>query len=127
MTVNEVINGQARSDFIANPGQKRGCLDGEFPGLIPLVESYLNSVNIDIETRCELATYLDLIRKRASGELWTGARWIREFVRNHPKYEKDSVVSDEIQYDLVITVENITLNEGRDGIGVEMLRQNLRT
>ena len=87
----------------------------------------MNSVNIDIETRCELAAYLDLIRKRASGELWTGARWIREFVRGHPKYGKDSVVSDEIQYDLIVTVENITLNEGRDGIGGEMLRKNLRT
>ncbi|KAK4039180.1 hypothetical protein C8A01DRAFT_36866 [Parachaetomium inaequale] len=39
--------------------------DGDFfPGLIPLVESYLDSVNVDVATRCHLATYLDLIRKR---------------------------------------------------------------
>jgi len=125
MTVDEVINGQARSGFNANSGQQTGCSDGEFPGLIPLVESYLNSVNIDIETRCELATYLGLIRKRARGELWTGARWIREFVRKHPLYAKDSVVSDEIQYDLVKAVENITVNEGRDGMGREMLGKDL--
>ena len=107
MTVDEIINGQA---------------DG-FPGLIPLVESYLNSVNVDVETRCELARYLDVIRKRASGRLWTGARWIRHFVRTHPDYRMDSVVGEEICYDLVKAVEEVTKREGRDGsVGWEMLR-----
>jgi len=107
MSVNEVINGQTSSP------------DG-FPGLIPLVESYLNSVNIDVETRCELARYLDLIRKRADGTLWTGAKWIRHFVRTHPEYKMDSVVGDGITYELVKAVEQITRNEGRDGLGAEM-------
>ena len=105
MTIDEIVNGQA---------------DG-FPGLIPLVESYLNSVNVDVETRCGLARYLDLIRKRASGQLWTGARWIRHFVRTHPEYQKDSVVSEKICYDLVKAVETITKEEGRGAtIGREM-------
>ena len=71
MTVNEIINGSQ---------------EGDFPGLIPIVESYLDSVNVDVETRCELATYLNLISKRASGELDTAARWIRNFVDAHPAY-----------------------------------------
>ncbi|KFY27103.1 hypothetical protein V493_03698, partial [Pseudogymnoascus sp. VKM F-4281 (FW-2241)] len=66
MSVDEIVNGSA-----------------EFPGLIPLVESYLGSVNVDVETRCELQRYLDLIRRRADGTLWTAAKWIREFVRGH--------------------------------------------
>lgn len=100
-----------------------GCSDGSFPGLIPLVESYLNSVNVDVETRCFLATYLDLIRKRADGTLWTGARWIREFVAKHPSYKHDSVVSEEICYDLVKAVEEMTGKEGQQGsVGWEMLR-----
>jgi glutamate--cysteine ligase catalytic subunit len=110
MTINEVINGQTT----AAGG------DG-FPGLIPLVESYLNSMNIDVETRCDLATYLDLIRKRANGTYWTAAKWIRHFVQTHPKYQKDSVVGDDITYDLVKAAEKITRNEGKDGLGVEML------
>ena len=110
MTVNEIINGQ-------NPTQG----STEFPGLIPLVENYLNSMNVDVETRCELATYLDLIRKRANGVLWTAAKWIREFVRKHPEYKGDSVVSEGLQYDLVKAAEQITEMEGRDGLGVEML------
>ncbi|EAW21176.1 glutamate--cysteine ligase [Aspergillus fischeri NRRL 181] len=108
MTIDEIVNGSA---------------DGSFPGLIPLVESYLNSVNVDVETRCSLATYLDLIRKRANGTLWTGARWIREFVASHPLYKQDSVVSEEICYDLVKAVEEMTVKEGRDGsVGWQLLR-----
>lgn len=109
MTIDEIINGQQASS-------------GEgFPGLIPLVESYLNSVNVDVETRCELARYLDLIRKRANGTLWTAAKWLRHFIREHPEYKKDSVVSDRINYDLVKAAEQITVSEGKDGLGKEML------
>lgn len=100
-----------------------GCADGSFPGLIPLVESYLNSVNVDVETRCSLARYLDLIRKRADGTLWTGSHWIREFVTKHAEYQHDSVVSEKICYDLIKAVEEMTLKEGQDGsVGWEMLR-----
>lgn len=108
MTINEVINGQSSTA-------------GGFPGLIPLVESYLNSMNVDVETRCDLATYLDLIRKRANGTYWTAAKWIRNFVHTHPEYEGDSVVSEKITYDLIKAAEQITREEGRDGMGVEML------
>ena len=108
MTIDEVINGQRSGD------------EG-FPGLIPLVESYLNSMNVDVETRCEIATYLDLIRKRANGRLWTAAKWIRDYIRKHPGYKHDSDVSDEVQYDLVKAAEQITRLEGSDGLGIEML------
>ncbi|KAH7011892.1 glutamate-cysteine ligase-domain-containing protein [Ilyonectria destructans] len=86
MTVNDIINGSA---------------DGDFPGLIPIVESYLDSVNVDVSTRCQLATYLDLIGKRARGDLDTTARWIRNFVDTHPRYKHDSVVDEELNHDLI--------------------------
>lgn len=108
MSINEVINGQQN-------------IEGGFPGLIPLVESYLNSMNVDVETRCDIATYLDLIRKRANGTYWTAAKWIREFVRGHAGYKGDSAVSDEVTFDLVKAVERITREEGRDGFASEML------
>lgn len=113
MSINEIINGQ----------QVASCSDSGFPGLLPLVESYLNSMNIDVETRCDLAKYLDLIRKRANGTYWTAAKWIRHFVQNHPQYGQDSVVSEAITYDLVKAAEQITREEGRDGLGWEMLGQ----
>ncbi|CCG84718.1 protein of unknown function [Taphrina deformans PYCC 5710] len=106
LTINEIMNGA----------------EGLFPGLIPLIESYLNSVNCDVETRCDLGSYLELVSKRASGELQTAARWIRNFIRAHPAYKKDSVVSEEINYDLVKAVEQMT-DKGRraEGLGAEML------
>ncbi|KAI8629943.1 glutamate-cysteine ligase [Xylariaceae sp. FL1651] len=116
MTVDEVING-SRSD------------DHDFPGLIPIVESYLDSVNVDVQTRCELSIYLDLIRKRASGELWTAAKWIRHFVAKHPAYGRDSVVDDKITKSLVGAVINIGEREqagkGWNGLNVPDLPKML--
>lgn len=51
--------------------------------------------------------YMILICKRASGELKTAATWIREFVQKHPAYKQDSVVSQEIAYDLVMEMRAI--------------------
>jgi glutamate--cysteine ligase catalytic subunit len=114
MTVDEIINGSS------NPY----C---GFPGLVPIVESYLNNMNVPVVTRCELARYLDLIRQRANGTLWTGAKWIREFVRKHPDYKHDSVVSETITYDLIKAADQITRCEGRDGsLGWEMMSARTR-
>jgi len=96
MTVDEIINGSGTDKS-----------NHSFPGLIPLVESYLDSVNVDVETRCELQRYLDLIRKRANGKLWTGAKWIRDFVRQHEEYAKDSRVGEGITYDLCKAAEQM--------------------
>lgn len=107
MTISEIINGST---------------EGTFPGLVPLVESYLNSVNVDVETMCALQRYLDLIRKRADGSLWTVSKWVRKFVMSHSEYKHDSVVSDKICYDLVKAVEEMTVKEGKNGsVGWELL------
>jgi len=114
MTVNDIINGSE---------------SGEFPGLIPIVESYLDSVNVDVSTRCHLSTYLDLISKRASGELDTTARWIRNFIDVHPNYKHDSVVSDEINHDLIGAViaigERETAGRNFAGLGIHGLERLL--
>ena len=52
MTLDEVINGKGES----------------FPGLIGVVNAYLNSLNVDVATKCELRRYLDLIKYRAKGD-----------------------------------------------------------
>ncbi|CAJ2502378.1 Uu.00g097720.m01.CDS01 [Anthostomella pinea] len=116
MSVDEVING-SKSD------------EHEFPGLIPIVESYLDSVNVDVQTRCEIATYLDLIRKRASGQLWTAAKWIRQFVAKHPAYKHDSDVNDAVTKGLIGTVIDISdreqLGKGWKGLDVPDLENLL--
>lgn len=60
---------------------------GTFPGLLPLLHSYLASMDVDVNTHCTITQYLHLISKRASGELMTTASWIREKVTTHPDYK----------------------------------------
>ncbi|WVR06617.1 hypothetical protein IAU60_003649 [Kwoniella sp. DSM 27419] len=91
MTIDQIING-----------------DGEtFAGLMGVVNAYLNSLNVDVCTKCELRRYLDLIKYRAKGQLVTPATWMRNFITAHPAYKQDSVVNDEITYDLVKAVDEI--------------------
>ncbi|KAK3901387.1 glutamate-cysteine ligase-domain-containing protein [Staphylotrichum tortipilum] len=123
MTVNEIINGTAYARGTPTQADRdaAGESEGDFPGLMPLVESYLDSVNVDVATRCRLAAYLELIRKRASGELCTAARWIREFVEKHPEYGRDSVVGEKITKDLVERVIKVGEAEARGEGGMEGL------
>lgn len=37
----------------------------------------------------------------------TTATWIRNFVRNHPAYKFDSVVSQEINFDLICALDEM--------------------
>lgn len=125
MSIDDIVNGQTSpSNGAVSSGPATTSVkapDETFPGLIPLVESYLDSVNVDVETRCELAKYLSLISKRASGELWTAAKWLRGFVRDHEEYKGDSAVNEKMTYDLVKAAERLAKEEGRDGFGKEML------
>eukprot|EP01135_Chromosphaera_perkinsii_P005544 Nk52_evm93s352 gene=Nk52_evmTU93s352 len=81
--------------------------DGTFPGLIPLMNAYLNILDVEIGTRCKIGKYLEFISKRASGELLSTASWIRKFVDEHPSYKHDSVISEEINYDLVRAIADL--------------------
>ncbi|KAJ1971482.1 glutamate--cysteine ligase [Dimargaris xerosporica] len=92
MTVDEIINGK----------------EGGFQGLIPIINAYLDSVNTSVDTRHQINRYLDLISKRANGTLMTNATWIRQFIREHPLYHQDSVVSPEINYDLLKAIQEIS-------------------
>ncbi|XP_051159264.1 glutamate--cysteine ligase catalytic subunit [Leptopilina boulardi] len=94
-TINEIINGK----------------EGIFPGLIPLVNSYLASMDTDADTHCTVQRYLKLIQRRASGELLTTAAWLRKEVTTHPEYKKDSKITQLINYDLLKKVHDIESNK----------------
>lgn len=91
MTINEIINGK----------------EGEFPGLIPLINNYLSSMDVDADTHCTIQQYLKFIQRRASGEILTTASWIRKFVTEHPDYKQDSVVTELINFDLLKNIKDI--------------------
>ncbi|GME49167.1 glutamate-cysteine ligase [Neofusicoccum parvum] len=96
LTVGEIFNGCA-----------------SFKGLMQLVADWMKDEGVSAEERARLQPYLDLVSGRASGRLWTTARFIREFVTQHSRYSGDSQVSEEICYDLVQEMVQIT-NGKRD-------------
>mmetsp|Transcript_55041 Transcript_55041/g.141702 ORF Transcript_55041/g.141702 Transcript_55041/m.141702 type:complete len:552 (+) Transcript_55041:3-1658(+) len=96
MSMDEIMNGRP---------------SGAFPGLIPLCYAYLEHIQCDPASFQRIQEYLDFISRRASGELQTPATWIRNFVRTHPEYKQDSVVSEGIAYDLMTAVNEIGLGQ----------------
>ncbi|KZT52177.1 gamma glutamylcysteine synthetase [Calocera cornea HHB12733] len=90
MTVDEIINGT-----------------DDTPGLIGLIHRYLQAVACPPDTFHQLQRYLALISRRASGELKTNARWMREFITSHPSYERDSRVGEEVCWALMRAIEEL--------------------
>lgn len=117
LTLAEIFNGKA----LCQDGRPAGFA---FPGLVPLVRGYLESLNLDPTTKSRLGTYLDFIAERASGSLCTTATFIRNFVRNHPDYKQDSVVSEAICHDLMETCRKIT--DGECGMSANELLGRFR-
>uniref|UniRef100_A0A1A9W258 Glutamate--cysteine ligase n=1 Tax=Glossina brevipalpis TaxID=37001 RepID=A0A1A9W258_9MUSC len=98
MTIGEIFNGKSET----------------FPGLVPLIRRYLQSMEVDTDSHCTIEQYLRFIQKRASGDLFTTATWLREQVLNHPDYKKDSLVSDLINYDILKKIEQIQLGKVKE-------------
>ncbi|KAF4567620.1 hypothetical protein EYR40_006621 [Pleurotus pulmonarius] len=91
MSMKEIMTGKGKS----------------FPGLLGLVSEYLDTLDIPTDELRKINAYLDFIRLRSTGQLQTPASWIRDFVRSHPDYKQDSVVSQAISYDLLVAVDEI--------------------
>ncbi|EKM54562.1 uncharacterized protein PHACADRAFT_258498 [Phanerochaete carnosa HHB-10118-sp] len=89
-TLGEIINGK-----------------GDQLGLLGLVYSYLDTLEVRPSEMIRIHEYLDLVKRRSNGSLVTPATWIRNFVRSHPAYKFDSVVSQDINYDLLVAFDEI--------------------
>ena len=75
-------------------GKKEYGYKGVFDDIIKFIDTNYNGC-------CVLKNVLKYIELRSKGEIWTDAKYIRNFVLNHKAYKKDSIVTDEINYDLV--------------------------
>jgi len=92
MSIDTIINGK----------------ENVFPGLIHMMKSYLDTIDVDVDTGCTIQQYLSLISKRASGKCKTTAAWMRDYIRSHPDYKQDSNVSEDIMYDLTVRCDEIS-------------------
>lgn len=100
--------------------------NGEFKGLLYYIHEYLKTQQMDKETKLRVESYLSLVRLRASGVLKTPAMWMREFVTKHEKYEADSKVDEEINYDLMwkicqMSKENVLFDVNSNKIKLDEL------
>ncbi|KAJ2629170.1 glutamate--cysteine ligase [Coemansia sp. RSA 1287] len=68
-------------------------------------------MRLEYDVEQALRRQLLLVKRRASGKLCTLATWMRNFVRTHPEYQNDSVVSQSINYDMLRAMNDI--EEGR--------------
>ena len=87
LTINEILN---------------GVKEYNYPGLIPVIKKEINNnPNYDENIRQNLLKFANHMEKKAKGEIWTDAKYIRKFISEHPKYNKDSIITEEINYDLI--------------------------
>jgi Glutamate-cysteine ligase len=96
-TIDEIMNGHS-----------------DQPGLVDLVEMYLDHQTE--ESLCKasiikLKKMCHTIRNKANGRCKTGARWIRDYIQQHPAYGRDSVVTDELQYDLCVSLVGLQMDD----------------
>ncbi|KAG9017095.1 hypothetical protein FRB90_001776 [Tulasnella sp. 427] len=104
MTLDEIINGKGN----------------EFEGLMVIVRRYLDSLGDELvaKERSEIELYLDLVSRKARGALKTAATWIRDFVRSHPEYKHDSVITREINYDMLKAIDAMEKGEAENSAGL---------
>jgi glutamate--cysteine ligase catalytic subunit len=79
-----------------------------FKGIYPLIEEFMADKGYKKDEVCQVRTYMQFLLERATGEVKTGARYIRDFVFNHPEYKQDSVVGNKIAYDLMSSIVNMS-------------------
>ena len=73
--------------------------NGEYKGIMSAIDRYLTdtykSKDDTLAESCK-KYIIEYVVKRASGERPTPAKWMRDFVLNHPAYKKDSIVTEVI-------------------------------
>ena len=77
-------------------------------GLISIVRRYLSDSGMDDTTSKVIEPYLQLISARAQGQLLTTAQWLRCFISNHPLYQHDSIITAELNYDIIEICYGVT-------------------
>ena len=92
LTINEIFN---------------GVKEYNYPGLLNMIKEEIYQDYKVIEIQKKLLQFVNFLERRTKGELFTDAKYIRKFVNEHPKYKKDSIITEEINYDLIMHILQI--------------------
>jgi len=91
-----------------------------FVGLYPLFREFMKIKDYSIDQQIEINMYLDFLMGRAKGEVKTDAKFIRDFIQNHEKYEKNSYVCDVVMRDLLKMIDTMS----RDDYALNLFQVN---
>ncbi|SCV03372.1 LAMI_0H07624g1_1 [Lachancea mirantina] len=80
-----------------------------------VTESWRELVKSKDSSNVRLFYYLKLISDRATGNLPTAAKFLRQYVLSHPDYSQDSRVTKEINYDTLKVADRITHLDDSNG------------
>jgi glutamate--cysteine ligase catalytic subunit len=87
--------------------------------LIDLCVAFMKDNAWTEEQMTQTTKYLDFLANRSKGQIPSGARFLRDFVMKHPAYQHDSIVSDEISYDLCQMLDS--LQEAKSETRIKLL------
>ena len=106
-----VSNSETEADMQIEELTVEQILEGDaninYKGIIPLMEEFMEFKGYAEDDVNKLREHLKIIRGRASRQYKTPARFTRDFVLAHNDYKHDSVVSEQIARDLLLTLIDI--------------------
>ena len=82
---------------------------GDFPGLLKIIKTFVEMQEYQKEHTDQIDHILDFLAARSKGEVPTGAKFIRQYVLQHPLYRKDSIISPCLNFNLICQI--IKLNQ----------------
>ena len=92
LSINEIFNGSKEYNY---------------PGILNVIKNDIINNYTDINKQKEMMKFITYLERKTKGELWTDAKYIRKFINDHPKYKKDSIINEEINFDLISHLLNI--------------------
>ncbi|SBS85579.1 gamma-glutamylcysteine synthetase, putative [Plasmodium ovale] len=71
------------------------------------IEEEFNKGLLTQTAKNKIDEYIEFVKLRCSGKICTGAAYLRNFITNHPSYEKNSYINGKINYDICKLIADI--------------------
>ncbi|ETB60260.1 hypothetical protein YYC_02578 [Plasmodium yoelii 17X] len=75
------------------------------------IEEQFEQGLISLSAKNKINEYIQFVKLRCKGEIHTGASFLRKFILNHPAYEQNSYINNQINYDLCKLISDIGKGE----------------
>lgn len=80
------------------------CGKGDFIGVIAIIRKFIQMQEYSQEHIDQFENILEFVCARCKGEVPTGAKFIRQYIAQHPLYRRDSIISPCLNFNLICQV-----------------------